>query len=131
MLSRIQSFIEAGDQRLNDIQVRCNKLPVIFNRYDTPQSELKLSDNTDNNGDRGLFENQYYQLEVNFSEILPPVMDQPSIHSSPRRATCQFRAITFRDHIQVEHTSNQQPLLCQISTLTNVAGYFSETHLSH
>jgi hypothetical protein len=51
MLSRIQNFIEAGDQKLNDIQVRSNKLPYIFNRYDTAQSELKLSDDIDHSGD--------------------------------------------------------------------------------
>jgi nucleoside diphosphate kinase len=46
MLSRIQNFIEAGGQKLNDIQMRSNKLPDIFNRYDTAQSELELSDDT-------------------------------------------------------------------------------------
>jgi len=30
MLSRIQNFIEAGDQILNDIQVSFNKLPDIL-----------------------------------------------------------------------------------------------------
>jgi len=58
MLSRIQNFIEAGDQKINDIQVICNKLPDIFNRYDIAQSELELSDDTDHTGDRELFENQ-------------------------------------------------------------------------
>jgi len=38
MLSRIQNFIETGDQKTNEIQVRLNKLPDIFNRYDTAQS---------------------------------------------------------------------------------------------
>jgi len=47
MLSHIQNFIEAGDQNINEIQVRFNKLPDIFNRYDTAQSELELSDDTD------------------------------------------------------------------------------------
>jgi len=37
MLLRIQNFIEAGDQKINDIQVRSNKLPDIFNRYDTAE----------------------------------------------------------------------------------------------
>jgi len=34
MLSRIQNFIEVGDQKINEIQVRFNKLVDIFNRYD-------------------------------------------------------------------------------------------------
>ena len=69
MLSRIQNFIEAGDQKINDIRVRCNKLPDIYNRYDIAQSELELSDDTDHTGDRELLENQYYQVEANFNEI--------------------------------------------------------------
>jgi hypothetical protein len=33
MLSRIKMFIEAGDSKLNEIRVRLNKLPDIFNGY--------------------------------------------------------------------------------------------------
>ena len=84
MLSRIQNFTEAGDQKINDIQVRCNKLPDIFNRYDIAQSELELSDDTDQTGDREFFENQYYQVEAKFSELLHPVMDPTSRRSSSR-----------------------------------------------
>ena len=58
MLSRIHNFNEAGDKKINDIQVGCNKLPDIFNRFDIAQSELELSDDTDHTGDRELFENQ-------------------------------------------------------------------------
>ena len=46
MLTRIQHFIEAGEHKINEIQVRFNKLSDIFNRYDTAQSELELSDDT-------------------------------------------------------------------------------------
>jgi len=67
MLSRNQNFIEAGDQQINDIQVRCNKLPDIFNRYDIAQCELELSDDSDHTGDRELFENQYYQFQAKFN----------------------------------------------------------------
>jgi hypothetical protein len=56
MLTRIQNFIEAGDLKLNEIQVRCDELPSIFNRYDTAQSVLALSDDTDHFGDKELFE---------------------------------------------------------------------------
>ena len=64
MLSRIQNFIEAGNNKINEIQVRFNKLPGIFNRYDTAQSELQLTDDTDHCGDRELFENKYYQIKT-------------------------------------------------------------------
>jgi len=83
MLSRIQNFILAGDQKLNDIHVKCNKLPDIFIKYDIAQSQLELSVDTDHTGDRELFEYQYYQVKVKFSEILRPVMYPPSRRSSP------------------------------------------------
>ena len=83
MLSRIQNFIEAGDHKINEIQVRFNKLPDIFNRYYTAQREMELTDNTDHTSDRELFENQYYQFKAKFNELLHPVVDPPlSRHSS-------------------------------------------------
>jgi len=85
MLTRIQSFLEAGEQKINDIQVWFNKLPDIFNRYDTAQSELELSDDTDHTSDREDFENQYYQFESRFIELLHPVVEPPRFrHNSPR-----------------------------------------------
>jgi hypothetical protein len=52
MLTRIQHYIEAGEHKINEIQVRFDKLSDIFNRYDTAQSELELVDDTDHSGDR-------------------------------------------------------------------------------
>jgi hypothetical protein len=60
MLALIQTFIKAGDKKLNEIQVRLNKLPDIFNIYDMSQSELEISDDAHHSGDRELFENLYY-----------------------------------------------------------------------
>jgi len=88
MLTRIQTFIDTGDQKINDIQVRFNKLPDIFSRYDTAQSELELSDDVDHSGDREQFENQYYQVEAKFNELLHPVVDSPqSSHSSSQSSS--------------------------------------------
>ena len=72
MLTRIQHIIEAGEHKLNEIQVRFNKLSDIFNRYDTAQSELELLDDSDHLGDREVFENQYYEVEAKFIELLHP-----------------------------------------------------------
>ena len=83
MLSRIQNFIETGDQKINEIQVRFNKLTDIFNRYDVAQSELEISDDTDHTSDRELFENQYYQVEAKFNELLHPIVDSPPSVKSP------------------------------------------------
>jgi len=103
MLSRIQKFIEASDQRINDIQLRCNKLPEIFNRYDIAQSELELTDDTDYNDDRELFENQYYQVEVKFSEYSHYLMDQPTRHTSPRINLSRYSNHTSRSHTSSTH----------------------------
>jgi len=103
MLSCIQNFIEVGDQKINEIQVRFNKLPDIFNRYDVAQSELELSDDTDHTGDRELFENQYYQVEAKFSELLHPVVDPPSRHSSPRSSLSGNSNHTPRSHTSSTH----------------------------
>jgi hypothetical protein len=59
MLLRIQNFVEVGDHKINEIQVRFNKLLDIFNIYDTAQSELELSEDTDHSDDRELFETKY------------------------------------------------------------------------
>jgi hypothetical protein len=61
MLSRIQ-IIEVGNQKINEIQLRFNKLPDIFNRYDAAQSELELSDDTDHSGDREKIETNTTKL---------------------------------------------------------------------
>ena len=76
MLTRIQHFIEAGEHKINEIQVRFNKLSDIFNRYDTAQSELELLDDSDHLGDREVFENQYYEVEARFVELLHPADTQ-------------------------------------------------------
>jgi hypothetical protein len=78
MLSRIQNFIEVGDQKINEIQVRFNKLVDIFKRYDIAHSELEISADTDHTGDRELFEFQYYHFEARFNELLHPVVDTPT-----------------------------------------------------
>jgi len=99
MLTRIQSFLEAGEKKINYIHVRFNKLPDIFNRYDTAQSELELSDDTYRTSDREDFENQYYHGEAKFNEILHPVVEPPrSRHSSPRSSLSGNSNNTPRSH---------------------------------
>ena len=59
-LTRLQSFIEAGEQKINDIQLRFNKLLDIFSKYESAQDELECLDDADHTSDREDFENQYY-----------------------------------------------------------------------
>ena len=89
------NFVDTGDQKINDIQVRFNKLPDIFCRYDTAESELELSDDVDQSGDREQFENRYYQVEAKFSELLHPVVDPPrSSHSSSQSSSSGLRNVS-------------------------------------
>jgi hypothetical protein len=104
MLLRIQNFIEVGDHKINEIQVRFNKFPDIFNTYDTAHSELELSDVTDHSDDRELFETQYYQVEAKFSELLHPVIEQPfSKRSSPRSSLSGHSNQSPRSHVSSTH----------------------------
>ena len=65
--------------------MRFNKLPDIFNKYESAQDELECLDEADCPLDREEFENQYYQVETKFNELLHPVIDSPpSRHSSLR-----------------------------------------------
>jgi len=110
MLSRIENFIEVGDHKINEIQVRFNKLPDIFNRYYTAQSVLELSDDTDHSDDRELFETHYYQVEAKFSELLHPVVEQPfSRCSSPRSSLSGQSNQSPRSHVSSTH--NKLPVI--------------------
>jgi len=40
-LTRLQNFIKTGDRKINDIPVRINKLPYIFNKYKSAHDELE------------------------------------------------------------------------------------------
>jgi len=51
-ITRMQTLFETGDRKLNDIQVRIDELPNIYNKFETAQSELELSDDIDYSVDR-------------------------------------------------------------------------------
>jgi len=59
-IPRMQIFIDTGDCKLIDIQVMFDELPNIYNMFETTQSELELSDDTDYSVDRQKFEDQYF-----------------------------------------------------------------------
>jgi len=84
--------------------VRFNDLKVIFNRYDTEQNELQLSDDTDHFGDRELFENHYYEFKGKFSELLHTVNDRPrSSNNSLRSSRSGLSNHTPRSHASSTH----------------------------
>ena len=102
----------------------------IYNKFETTQSELKLSDDTDYSVDRQQFEDQYFEVKAKFNELLHAVMDPPSRRSSPRSSLSGHSNHTPRSH-KAAHTLNFQSLHCQPSKVTHVAGYITETLLRH
>jgi hypothetical protein len=50
-LTRMQTFIETGDRKPNDMQVRFEELPNIYNKFEMAQSELELFDDADQSAD--------------------------------------------------------------------------------
>ena len=104
MLSRIQTFIKTGGQKIHNIQFRFNKLPDIFTRYDNAQSELELSDDTDHYADRGLLENQFYQVEAKFNELYILLSTHTHLCRVHIIVVCQSTAISRHAHIRVAHT---------------------------
>jgi hypothetical protein len=100
----MQTFIETGDRKLNDIQVRFDELTNIFNKFETAQSELQLSEDTDHSVDRQQFEDKYFEGKAKFNELLHPVVDPPrSRHSSPRSSLSGHSKTSPRSHASSSH----------------------------
>jgi hypothetical protein len=100
----MQTFIELGEWKVNEIQVRSDDLQGIFNRYDTAQNELELLDDTDHFADRELFETHYYEVKAKFNELLHPVAEQPlSRRSSPRSSLSGHSNQSPRSHVSSTH----------------------------
>ena len=103
-LTRLQNFIEAGDQKINAIQVGFNKLSDIFNKYDSAQDELECLDEPDYTLDREEFENQYYQVEAKLNELLHPVIESPLSRYSSLRSRMSGRSNNSpRSHVSSAH----------------------------
>ena len=102
-ITRMQTFIETGDRKLNVIQVRFDELPNIYKKFETAQSELELSDDTDYSVERQQFEDQYFEVKAMFHELLHPVMDPPSRRSSPRSSLSGESIHTPRSHTSSTH----------------------------
>jgi hypothetical protein len=107
MLTCIQNYIEPGDQKINELQVRFNKLPNIFNRYDTAQSELELSDNTDHSGDSHL-KISTTKLKQNSTNCYTRQLTRRGPDKALHVAVCQETVTSLHVHMLAVHTSNCQ-----------------------
>jgi len=97
-------FLESGDLKVNEIKVRFDELPGIFNKYDTAQDELELHDDTGHSDDRQLLEKQYFEVKAKFNELLHPVVNQAlSSRSSPRSSLSGHSNQSSRSHVSSTH----------------------------
>jgi hypothetical protein len=87
----MQTFTETGDRKLNYVQVRVEELPNIFNKFNSAQSELELSDDADHSDEREVFEGQYFKVKAKFSERLRLVELPQSRHSSSQSSSLERR----------------------------------------
>jgi len=108
-IARMQTFIESGHCKVNEIQMMFDDLQGICGRYDTAQNELDLTNDTDHFVDRELFDNQCYEVKAKFSELLHPVNETKRFRNSPLRSRGEKTGITFRGHIRLAHTVSYQP----------------------
>jgi len=103
-LTRMQTFIETGDRKVNNIRVRFDELPNILNKFEGLQRELELSDDADYSGDRQQFQDQYFEVKAKFNELLYPVVDPPrSRHSSSQSSLSGRRNTSPRSQASSAH----------------------------
>jgi hypothetical protein len=103
-LTRLQNFISVREFKVNELQARYDELPTIYNKYDSAQNELEISDDDDHSMDREVFEEQYYETKARLLELLHPIESpnlldssaEPNVsNSSSTRGNTQIRLPTI------------------------------------
>jgi hypothetical protein len=101
MLSRMQDFINSDDPDINQTQVRFNKLPGIYAKYEASQEELEGCDETDHTDDRAEFESQYFAVEARFHEILHASLNHATSSSSEHESSNACSTQSSNAHIRL------------------------------
>jgi hypothetical protein len=100
----MHSFIETGDRKPNDKQMRFEELPNIYNKFEMAQSELELFGGVDHSEDRQQFEDQYFAVKAKFNEVLHPAVGPPlSRHSSSHRSSSRHSHVSPNSHYSSTH----------------------------
>jgi len=102
-LTRMQSFIDTGEPKLNDIHFRFYELQNIYNKFETAQCELELSDDTDYSLDRQEFEDQYFEVKAKFNELLHPVVEPSRSRHSTSRSSLSGNSNNIRSSHMSSH----------------------------
>jgi len=102
-LTRMQTFIETGDRKLNEMQVRFEELSYIYNKFETAQIELELFDDVDHSADRLQFEDQYFAVKAKFNELLHPAASpQLSRHSSSHSSSSRYTHVSHHSSTHIK-----------------------------
>jgi len=76
----------------------------IYNKFETAQSELELSDDTDYSVERQQFEDHYFEVTAKFNELLHLVIEQPRFRLRlPRSSLSGNTNNSPRSHVSNAH----------------------------
>jgi DNA repair exonuclease SbcCD ATPase subunit len=122
-LTCTQTYIEINETKVHELKVRRDKLADIWSKYEMVQQELEYYDDTDHSSDREQLENQYYNVQARFSELLQPTISPPRSRSNSDnegQRNCQV-GLTI-------HMLNSQQLHFQLFLARFVTGNIFMTH---
>lgn len=82
-LTRMQTYIEAGELDIHEVTVRYEDLLNIKLKYENIQEQLEIVDSTDYAEDCEAFQKRFFYVKARFHEFLNPVVQTvKSRHSS-------------------------------------------------
>ena len=114
-LTCLQNFIEVGECKLHDLQVRYEELPNILCKFETAQNELEVTDDGDYSLDIESFEQQYFQVKAKFIELLHPAdiqgrsADNQGQSDVSEPGNNQLPGLNYARHLHVKLPTIQLP----------------------
>jgi hypothetical protein len=109
-LTRLQNFIETGERKLHDLQIRYEELSNILSKFETAQDKLETTDDGDYSLDRESFEQHHFQVKAKFIELLHPADNQgQSADNASEHGSEHLTALTHASQSHVKLPSIQLP----------------------
>ena len=108
-LTRFQKYIDSGECKLNQLQIRYDELPVIASKFEVAQSELETFDEQSHETDRAQFEEQYFDVKKkkknlwNYCTQLMQTIHQVALQVSEA-------VVQHSQHITIQVMSSCRPL---------------------
>ena len=108
-LTRLQKYIDSGERKVNQLQIRYDELPVIASKFEVAQSELETFDEQNHEADRAQFEEQYFDVKEKFMELLYPTHANNSPGSSTSSRSSSSTQLTHNNSSYVKLPSIELP----------------------